>query len=59
MSRAIDVFAIVLLAGSAAAFAFGVYALGDQQDFKALYLLVVGGLSLKAATEILRPRSSA
>jgi hypothetical protein len=59
MSRAIDVFAIVLLAGSAVAFAFGVYALGDQQDFKALYLLVVGGLSLKAATEILRPRSSA
>ncbi|MEJ7731478.1 MAG: hypothetical protein WKG00_19965 [Polyangiaceae bacterium] len=41
------------------AFAFGVYALGDQQDFKALYLLVVGGLSLKAATEMLRPRSSA
>ena len=56
MSRAIDVFAIVLLAGAACAFTYGVYTLGDHQDFKALYLLVVGGLALKASTELLRPR---
>ena len=56
VSRAIDAFAIVLLAGAACAFAFGVYALGDHQDFKALYLLIVGGLALKASTELLRPR---
>lgn len=56
MSRAIDAFAILLLAAAAAAFAFGIYALGSRQDFKALYLLIVGGLSLRASTEILRPR---
>lgn len=56
MSRAIDAFAILLLAAAAAAFAFGIYALGNRQDFKAVYLLIVGGLSLRASTEILRPR---
>jgi hypothetical protein len=56
VSRAVDVFAILLLAAAAASFAFGVSALGDRQDFKALYLLVVGALSLKASTEMLRPR---
>jgi hypothetical protein len=56
VSRAIDVFALVLLFGSATAFGFGVHALGDRQDFKAVYLLVIGGLSLRASIEILRPR---
>ena len=56
MSRAIDVFAIVLLGGAASAFGFGVYALGDHQDFKAIYCLIVGALALKASTELLRPR---
>jgi hypothetical protein len=56
VSRAIDVFAILLLAAAAASFASGVYALGNRQDFKAIYLLVVGGLALRASTEILRPR---
>lgn len=56
VSRAVDVFAILLLAAAAFSFAFGVHALGDRQDFKAIYLLVIGGLSLKASTEILRPR---
>ncbi len=56
MSRAIDVFAILLLAAAAAAFSFGVYALGNRQDFKAIYLLIIGGLALKASTELLRPR---
>lgn len=56
VSRAVDVFAILLLVAAAFSFAFGVHALGDRQDFKAIYLLVIGGLSLKASTEILRPR---
>ena len=38
---------------------FGVIALSDREDFKALYLLVVGALALRASTELLRPRSSA
>jgi hypothetical protein len=56
VSRAIDVFALLLLAAAAASFAFGIHSFGDRQDFKALYLLVVGALSLRASTEILRPR---
>ncbi|EYF00280.1 hypothetical protein [Chondromyces apiculatus] len=58
MSRAIDVFAILLLLAAAAAFGFGIYALGNRQDFKALYLLLVGALALRASTELLRPRGS-
>jgi hypothetical protein len=56
VSRAIDAFAILLLLGAAVCFALGVRALSDQQDFKALYLLVVGALALKSSTEMLRPR---
>lgn len=56
MSRALDIFAVLLLLGAACAFGFGLYALGDRQDFKALYLLIVGGLSLRSSTELLRPR---
>jgi hypothetical protein len=58
VSRAIDVFAIVLLAAAGLAFAFGVSAVVDHQDFRALYLLVMGGFALRSGTEILRPRSS-
>ncbi|HLM74627.1 MAG TPA: hypothetical protein VK459_18095 [Polyangiaceae bacterium] len=56
VSRAIDMFAVLLLLASASAFGYGLYALGDRQDFKALYLLIVGGLALRSATELLRPR---
>lgn len=59
MSRAIDVFSVVLLVAAIAAFGFGVVALSDRQDFKALYLLVVGALALRSSTELLRPRSGA
>lgn len=56
MARALDVFAVVLLLAAVVAFAFGILWLGDHQDFRAVYLLVVGGLSLRASTELLRPR---
>lgn len=56
MARALDVFAIVLLVSAALAFAVGIRSLGDREDFKAVYLLIVGGLSLRASTELLRPR---
>ena len=49
-------FAVVLLLAAGLAFAFGIRSLGDREDFKAVYLLVVGGLSLRASTELLRPR---
>jgi hypothetical protein len=58
VSRVIDVLAIVLLAIAGGAFAFGISAIGDHQDFRALYLLVIGGLALRSSTEILRPRSA-
>jgi hypothetical protein len=50
---------VVLFAAACAAFTLGLYALGDQRDLQALYWLVVGGLCLKAATDMLRPRSQA
>ena len=56
MARALDVFAVVLLLSAAIAFAFGIRLLGDRDDFKAVYLLVVGALALRASTELLRPR---
>jgi hypothetical protein len=59
VSRAIDVLAIVLLLGAASAFGLGVNAVSELEDFKALYLLLVGGLALKASTELLRPRGGA
>lgn len=56
VSRAIDAFAVVLLFAAALAFGVGIFALGQRDDFKALYLLIVGALSLRASTELLRPR---
>ena len=56
VSRAIDAFAVVLLFAAAFAFGFGIYALGQREDFKAIYLLVIGGLALRSSTELLRPR---
>ncbi|MFO0550813.1 MAG: hypothetical protein U0271_20635 [Polyangiaceae bacterium] len=59
MSRVIDGLAVFLFLVSAAAFGFGLRALGQADDFRAVYLLLVGGLALRASTELLRPRSGA
>jgi hypothetical protein len=58
MARVADVVNILLLVAACAAFALGVLALGDRRDLVALYWLAVGGLALKGATDMLRPRSS-
>jgi len=58
VSRALDLFAVLLLFGAAVAFVFGIRSLGDREDFRALYLLVIGGLALRASTELLRPRGT-
>lgn len=47
----------LLVVAAGLAFTYGVQALGDRRDLVALYLLVVGGLCLKAATDLLRPKS--
>lgn len=58
MSRAVDVISVLLLAASAAAFAFGVRALGDRNDLGAIYWLVIGALALRSATDLLRPKGA-
>jgi hypothetical protein len=57
--RVIDVLAIVLFVGSVVALAAGLFALDRQDDFRALYLLAVGALALRASSQILRPRGAA
>jgi len=57
MSRIADVVNVVLFVAACAAFALGIQALGDQRDLLALYWLAIGALSLKGATDMLRPRS--
>lgn len=58
MSRIADVVNVMLFVAACVAFVLGVVALGDRRDLAALYWLVVGGLALKGATDMLRPRSS-
>jgi len=58
VSRAVDAISIFLFVAAAAAFLGGVYSLGDGDDFRALYLLIVGALALRSATELLRPKST-
>jgi hypothetical protein len=57
MGRLANAVNVALFVVACAAFAFGLYALGDRKDLTALYFLVVGGVSLRAATDMLRPRS--
>jgi hypothetical protein len=56
LSRAVDAFALVLFAASICAFGVGIHALGEHEDFKAVYLLIVGALAIRASTDLLRPR---
>jgi hypothetical protein len=57
LAKAIDVISVLLLLLAAIAFALGMRALGDRQDLSALYWLVVGALTLRSATDLLRPVS--
>ena len=57
MARALDFIACGLVIGGGVAFTRGVQALGDRKDLVAVYLLVVGALCLKAATDLLRPKA--
>ena len=59
MAKLVDTISLVLLVLAAIAFTLGVNALGNLQDLRALYWLVVGGLLLRAAVDMLRPRSGA
>lgn len=58
MSRVANVVNLALFVVACVAFGLGLYALGQRRDLQALYFLVVGAISLRAATDMLRPRSS-
>ena len=58
MNRIANAVNLLLFVAACAAFALGLYALGDRRDLQAIYWLIVGGISLKAATDMLRPRAS-
>jgi hypothetical protein len=55
VSRAIDVFSVLLLLCAGAAFSLGILSLDRREDLHALYWLLVGALLLKASVEMLRP----
>jgi hypothetical protein len=56
--RIANVLNVFLFVVAAVAFALGIVALGDRKDLHAVYWLVIGALSLKAAADMLRPRST-
>jgi hypothetical protein len=55
----VDLLAIALLVAAATAFFLGQGALSRAEDLVALYWLVVGVVSLRAATQIARPGAKA
>ena len=55
----LDALAALLVIGAAAAVVFGARALARADDFQALYLLVIGGVALRAGVSIVRPGASA
>ena len=57
MARALDLISCLLVLAAALAFAKGEQALGERKDLVAVYLLIVGALCLKAATDLLRPKA--
>ena len=59
MTNPVDILCVVTLVVAVGAFLLGVRALGAEQDVQALYWLAVGGLLLRAAVDMLRPRSGA
>jgi hypothetical protein len=54
--RVADFASVGLLILALVAFLAGLYELGSHDELTAIYWLVVGGLSLRAATNVLRPR---
>lgn len=57
MARVLDLIACLLVVAGGVAFTRGVQALGERKDLIAIYLLIVGALCLKAATDLLRPKA--
>jgi hypothetical protein len=58
VARLVDSLSILLLLAACAAFTYGLRSLAEKDDLRALYNLVLGGLALKAAVDLLRPRGA-
>ncbi|AKU97184.1 hypothetical protein AKJ09_03848 [Labilithrix luteola] len=56
--QVLDVLAVLLVLGAAAAFTFGALALTRSNDVEALYFLVIGAVALRAGVQIVRPGAS-
>ena len=54
----LDGIAIAMVVAAAVAFGVGSSALAHAEDLKALYWLVVGGVALRSAVQIARPRGA-
>ena len=59
MVRIADLLSVLLLVGAVVAFVLGFVALGERRDIAALYWLIVGALSLRASSNMLRPKAGA
>lgn len=57
--QALDVLAVVMILGAAAAFTFGVLALARTNDVEAFYYLVIGVVALRAGVQLVRPGANA
>jgi hypothetical protein len=57
LGRVANLVNLALFVAACASFALGLQALGDRRDLQSLYFLILGGVALRAATEMLRPRS--
>lgn len=58
MVKVVDILSVGLLLAAVVSFALGLRALGHEKDLVALYWLVVGALSLRSATQLLRPHGA-
>jgi hypothetical protein len=57
--KAVDVLAIALVAGAAAAFFVGEVAIARTEDLQGLYWLVVGVVCVRAGVQVARPGAKA
>jgi hypothetical protein len=57
MTRFVDMLSVLLLVLAVVAFAVGLNLLADRRDLLALYWVVVGLATLRAATQLLRPKA--
>ncbi len=58
MARLLDVLSILMLVLAICSLAAGIYVMGNRDDVSAFFLLVVGVVLVRAAVDLLRPRST-